>query len=155
MSEPERPGALLPVLLAWVVPGAGHLKLGRVWPGVFVAGAVLPLFVLGMALAGYENVSFDRHPWYFALHVGAALPTALAHFLTEGRQLTEVMPHYKTGELYTAVAGLLNIVAAVDCWARCRRGDPEELARAREQAARGLHPEDLVEGRESEATADV
>ncbi len=123
-NEPPRPG--LAVLLAWLVPGGGHLFIRRPWPALFVAGAVLPLFVLGMHLAGYENVSPVRHSWYFGLQSLAALPTAFATLLTEDVVITRHLPHRSVGVLYTAVAGLLNLMAIADVWARCRRGDPAD-----------------------------
>ncbi len=116
----------MPVLLAWLVPGLGHLRLGRVWPAVFIAAAIIPLYVGGMELAGWENVSIDRHPWYFIPQAFSGLPTAVAALLTADVKLDRPFPHQSVGELYTAVAGLLNLVAIADCWARCRRGDPED-----------------------------
>jgi len=155
MSPVERPAPLVPVLLAWLVPGLGHLRLGRVWPAAFVFLGVTPLFVLGMALAGFENVSWERHEFYFALHVWCGLPAIGAALATRGAAVTEVLRHYDVGTLYCAVAGLLNLVAITDVWARCRRGDPEELAR-RLEAAQEPHPlaaEKLVE--DGDAPADA
>jgi hypothetical protein len=134
MPSPERVHPAVPCLLAWLVPGAGHLRIGRHWPATFVAATVLGLFVSGMALAGFENVSHVRHEWYFALHVLAGLPTLAADLLTADVVPTERLPHRTVGELYTAMAGLLNLVAVADVWARCSQGDPEER-RARADAA--------------------
>lgn len=140
MQEPERPHPLVPVLLAWLIPGAGHLKLGRKWPALFIAAAVLPLYFFGMVLTDFENVSLERHPWYFALHAWSGLPTAFATLLTRGREVTQHMPHASVGTLYTAVASLLNLMAMADCWARCKRGDPEAMA----ERARAIGASDLV-----------
>jgi hypothetical protein len=126
MAATERPSPFLPVLLAWLVPGAGHLKIGRLWPGVFTFAAILPLYVGGMALTGFENVSWERHPVYFwAVHVFGGVLTAAAAFLTRTVQVREFMPDRSVGELFTAVACLLNVIALSDVWSRCRRGDPE------------------------------
>ena len=163
MPAGERPSPFVPVLLAWLVPGAGHFRLGRPWPAVFVAGAVIPLFALGMLLAGWENVSPDRHPWYFATQVWAGLPTAAAWLATTNVELTEPLPYGRVGVLYSAVAGLLNLVAIADCWARCKRGDPEELERTLRASAEekadeglpGLAAHDLVAGPEAREDADA
>jgi hypothetical protein len=131
-----RPDPFVPVLLAWLVPGAGHLKIGRLWPGVFVFAAILPLYAGGMALAGFENVSWVRHPIYFwAVQIFCGLPTAVAAYLTQSVANTRPMPDQSTGELFTAVACLLNVIAISDVWSRCSRGDPEARAAARAQAA--------------------
>lgn len=126
MDAAQRPNPFVPVLLAWLVPGAGHFALRRPWPGLFVAAAILPLFGAGLVLAGFENVSWERHPWYFGLQVFTGLPAGAAALLTRTTVLTEPLAHRTVGDLFTCVAGLLNIVALADVWARCSSGDPEE-----------------------------
>jgi hypothetical protein len=154
-NAPERaaepaPGVFVPMLLGWLVPGAGHLWLRRRWPAVFIAGAILPLYAVGMALTGWENVSPERHPWYFALHALVALPTAAATLLTRAVVIDRPYPLSGVGELYTAVAGLLNLVAVADCWARSRHGDPDPA----EDAPRApLAPEDLVDAPPADGSA--
>jgi len=144
MPAPERVSPAIPCLLAWLVPGAGHLRIGRRWPAVFVASTVLVLFVSGMALAGFENVSRARHPWWFALQAFAGLPTLAADLLTAEVKLTEYLPHRSVGELYTAMAGLLNLVAVADVWARCGHGDPEARRAAPPYEGKPVEARDLV-----------
>ena len=55
MDVEKRPDPFLPVILAWLVPGAGHLKIGKLWPGVFVFTAILPLYVAGMAILAFPD----------------------------------------------------------------------------------------------------
>jgi hypothetical protein len=128
MAVDQRPSPFVPVLLAWLLPGAGHLKIGRLWPGVFTFAAILPLFVGGMALAGFQNVNPTTHPIYFwATHVFAGVLTGAATLLT--RHVAAVRLTYQsTGDLFTAAAGLLNVIAIADVWSRCARGDPETRA---------------------------
>ena len=131
MASHERQSPFLPVILAWLVPGAGHLKIGKLWPGVFTFAAILPLYVGGMALAGFENVSYARHPiYFFAVHVFGGVLTGAAELLTRGVVITQPLPDKTAGELFTAVACLLNLVAISDVWSRCRRGDPEDRVRS-------------------------
>ncbi len=129
-TEDRSTSPLGPVLLAWLLPGAGHLRLGRPWPALFVALGVIPLFVLGMSLTGWENVSWERHPFYFALHAPAGLPAFVGAALTRDLLPDRLMPHAAVGALYSAVAGLLNLMAVADVWARTRRGDPETATAA-------------------------
>lgn len=153
MSSPERPSPFVPVLLAWLVPGAGHLKIGRVWPALFVFGGVLPLFLLGMGLAGFENVSHVRHKFYFILHAMTGVPALVANFTTTDVTVTEALPFRSVGVLFSAVAGLLNLIAISDVWARCVRGDPEEMSAALEQRTNPLDPAG-VESLLAETVAD-
>jgi hypothetical protein len=143
MSSPERPSPFVPVVLAWLLPGAGHWKLGRVWPGAFVFGGVVPLFVLGMMLAGYENVSHERHLFYFIIHAFAGLPAIVADLTTADVTITQVLPYREVGVLFSAVAGLLNLIALSDVWARCVRGDPEEMAARLKARTNPLAPENI------------
>ena len=132
MDPQQRQSPILPVLLAWLVPGAGHLKIGRLWPGVFTFAAIIPLFVLGMALAGFENVSWERHPfWFWGAHVWGELLSGAAAGLTMQAEIRDRVPDQSIGQLFTAVACLLNVVAMADVWSRCGRGDPETRAAAR------------------------
>jgi hypothetical protein len=134
---------VVPAIVAWLVPGAGHALIGRRWPAVFIALGTWPLLVGGLALSGFENVSWDRHPWLFALQGLTGLPAVAAALLTKGVVPPEFHEHHTVGDLFTCVAGLLNVVAIADVWARCVHGDPEErLARAE---VRPRSAEDLVE----------
>lgn len=146
MASDARRGPLGPCLAAWLVPGAGHALIGRTVPALFVAATVLGLFVGGMALAGFENVSHVRHPWYFAIQALAGVPAAVADLLTADVTLTELHRHRSVGELYTAMAGLLNLVAVADVWARSTVGDPEARADDAAGAAAAAAPSarDLV-----------
>lgn len=118
-----------PVILAWLIPGAGHFAIGRRWPGIFVAAAILPLFFGGMALAGFVNVNPGLHPWMFGAQVFAGGPSLAAAALTTDTVISRFHPYQSAGELYTAIAGLLNLVAIADVIARCAHGDPA-VARA-------------------------
>ncbi len=132
MEPVQRQSPTLPVLLAWLVPGAGHLKIGRLWPGVFTFAAIIPLYVLGMALAGFENVSWERHPiWFWGAHVWGGLLTAASAGLTMHAEVRDRLADQSVGQLFTGVACLLNVVAIADVWSRCGRGDPEQRAAAR------------------------
>src|ERR1044072_3318531 len=45
-------GAPALVVLAWLVPGAGHMALGQTRKGLVFAGCILAMFVLGVAFDG-------------------------------------------------------------------------------------------------------
>lgn len=149
-------GAFGPVLVSWLCPGAGHFVIGRPWPGIFVAVSIWTLFGAGMALSGFENVSWERHPWLFGLQVLAGIPAGAGALLTKGAiARSDLFTHHTVGDLYTCVAGLLNLVAIADVHARCTEGDPErrlarKLAEDRALAGDGddvaYRPEDLVAG---------
>ena len=57
------------VILAWLIPGAGHFYLGEKGRGLFLGGMVVLTFVVGMVIADFCNISpFDRHPIWGIAH---------------------------------------------------------------------------------------
>jgi hypothetical protein len=61
----------LAIVSAWLVPGLGHLLLGRVGRGLLFAAIVLGSFALGMAHEGRVALCDDRQPFLSALQVVA------------------------------------------------------------------------------------
>jgi hypothetical protein len=104
-------------VLAWLVPGLGHLYLGRRSKGLIFLGALGALFVLGVAMdsrlqlyLGFE----DPLALLFSLAqmaIGAPYFAARALGFDPGK-VTSVT--YEYGNTFTAVAGLLNILVILD-----------------------------------------
>jgi hypothetical protein len=112
-------------LLAWVWPGLGHLFLGRRSKGLVLMGAVLALFVLGVAMDSALQLHLgleDPLALLFSVaQMGAGAPYVMARFLGFGGQgdpaeLQRLVksPTYEYGNTFTAVAGLLNILVILD-----------------------------------------
>jgi TM2 domain-containing membrane protein YozV len=117
--------AFAAALLAWVFPGLGHLFLGRRGKALVLAGCIVALFVLGVAMdsrlavnAGLE----DPLALLFSLaQLGVGAPYVVARYLGLGAPptLTELnllvkSPSYEYGNTFTAVAGLLNVLVILD-----------------------------------------
>jgi hypothetical protein len=111
--------AVVASFLAWLVPGAGHLYLGRKGKGLLFLFSLCALFVLGVAMDSrlQLHLGFDDP---LALIVSVAqmalgAPYLLARSLgfSEG-QVTAVT--YEYGTTFTAVAGLLNILVMLDAY---------------------------------------
>ncbi len=103
-------------LLAWVVPGAGHVAQGRVARGVLAFVLVVGLFFLGCALAEGTNLDRTRHFYYWA---GQALlgPIALVTEFVHGHpRMTEQVAYGDAGVVLTSVAGMLNILLMLDVY---------------------------------------
>lgn len=56
---------LLAMLLAWLVPGAGHVYLGRVKRGVIIFVTVTVTFWAGMAIGGVSTADSRNERWWF------------------------------------------------------------------------------------------
>jgi hypothetical protein len=104
-------------ILAWVFPGLGHLYLGRRGKGLVLMGALLALFVLGVAMDSRLQLHMgleDPLALLFSLaQMGIGAPYVLARVLGYGSGLV-TSPSYEYGNTFTAVGGLLNILVILD-----------------------------------------
>ena len=108
------PGLVL--FAGWLIPGAGHL-LQRMWiRGLLLLASIFGMFVIGIALQGkvYQLGTGDPLDMLgFAGDLGSGLLYGLARMLGWG-QAPVVTAVADYGTKFIVVAGLLNIVAAVD-----------------------------------------
>lgn len=113
----------LPGLAALCLPGLGHWLLGEHRRAVMIALGVGFLFFGGLFIGGIDAVdSFENRGWFFAqLPVGPlVLLTDRAHqavFQIETHPFTGVEAIGRAGEigtLYTASAGIMNLIAVLD-----------------------------------------
>jgi uncharacterized protein DUF6677 len=114
------PAAAVPAcLLAWLVPGAGHLYLKRTGKGLLFLGAIGALFLMGVAMDARLQmyVGFDD-PLAF-LRSLAQMALGLPYFAARALgfdvgQVTSVTHEY--GNTFTEVGGLLNILVILDAF---------------------------------------
>jgi hypothetical protein len=116
-AAPVRSGVLPACLLAWVLPGAGHLYLGRRGKGLLFFGAIGALFVLGVAMKSRLQLYLGLEDPLALLFSIAQMAIGAPYFLArvlgfEAGQVTAVT--YEYGNTFTAVAGLLNILVILD-----------------------------------------
>ena len=104
-------------LFAWLLPGAGHLYLGRRGKGLVFLGGLGTLFVLGVLMESRLEIhlGFDDP---LALIVSIAqmalgVPYLLARTLGFSEGMVKAVT-YEYGTTFTAVAGLLNILVILD-----------------------------------------
>lgn len=108
---------LLAYLLAWLLPGLGHLYLGRRQKAWLFLAVIMGLYSLGLGISGFRTVGADDNPYYYAGKFGSGITMLVAWLLgpekpypAEGMSLLWFDP----GLLYVAVAGLLNLVVALN-----------------------------------------
>ena len=115
-----RPAAAVPAcLLAWLLPGAGHLYLRRTGKGLIFLGAIGALFVLGLVMDSRLQMTVgldDILASLFSLaQMAIGLPYLVARMMGyEAGRVTSVTFEY--GNTFTAVAGLLNILVVLDAY---------------------------------------
>lgn len=122
----------LAAVLAWLIPGTGHLYAGHPIKGLVSLVLVLGMFLAGLWVSRCEAVSLDGelgHPYAFLGQVGVGLPTGVALAYTHGKlpwkpdradedfqsaAYVARLPQIDTGLLLTMIAGLLNLLLIHD-----------------------------------------
>lgn len=108
---------------AWAVPGLGHVILGQRRRGAILGASIGLLWIIGLLIGGIGVIDREDHPAWFLgqMLVGPSLAVDVYH-----QQLPPPLPGNnppytpslarvnEQGVLYTALAGLLNLLAVLD-----------------------------------------
>ena len=104
------------LIAGWLIPGLGHLLLGKWIRALLIFLSIVGMFVLGLAMQGkiYQPGTGDILDILgFAGQLGMGLLCGLAHWLGWGASSTvNTLADY--GRAFLVCAGLLNYIAAVD-----------------------------------------
>ena len=106
----------LVLLLAWLIPGAGHFVLGKWIRGLLLLGSILGMFLVGLGLQGkvyLPNTGNILDILGFAGQLGLGLLYMLTRLLGWGASsVVTTLGDY--GTKFLVVGGLLNLIAAAD-----------------------------------------
>ena len=109
---------MLLCLASWVVPGAGHLWLGRRGKGFIFLVALPVMFTIGLAIQG-RLFPFQMSDLLVCLEavadVGIGLPYFIASALGFGAGDVRAVT-YEYGNAFLIVAGLLNVLVVIDAY---------------------------------------
>jgi hypothetical protein len=111
-----RPNPALTFIAAWCVPGAGHFLVGRVRKALVFFVVLTGMFVLGLRFGGGLFPFEVAEPLVFlgaAAQWAVLVPRVLALLLGAGAG-TVIAITYEYGNAFLIVAGLLNILVALD-----------------------------------------
>lgn len=103
---------------AWLVPGFGHLLLGRKWRALILFVSILAIFLLGIAMQGQffstgSGSLLQTLGYWGELCVGVAMPAA-RFFGYSGGDPFFVSSDY--GTAYLIAAGMLNVLTVLDAY---------------------------------------
>jgi hypothetical protein len=103
---------------AWLIPGAGHLYLGKFGRAAIFLGCILPMFLLGIGLQG-EIVGANWSDFFgflkFFAEVGSGLFYILSKLSGLGKgEITALTFDY--GNVFLYGAGLLNMLIVLDAF---------------------------------------
>jgi hypothetical protein len=104
------------LIAGWLIPGAGHLLLKRWVRGALILGSISCMFVLGIMMGArlYAPNTADLLDMLgFLGDLGSGLLYLVGHGLGLGQAPVQVVTA-DYGAKFVVVAGLLNLIAAVD-----------------------------------------
>ena len=105
----------LPLIAGWLVPGAGHFLLRKWYRGALLAASIIGMFALGLAMQGklYANAHDILDLLGLAGDLGNGLLYVLSRAAGLGAEAVQVTVA-DWGTRFIVVAGMLNVIAAVD-----------------------------------------
>jgi len=103
---------------AWIVPGLGHLLLGRKWRALILFSAIVTMFLMGIAMQGeFFSTNTDSYlqtlGYFGELCVGLAMPAARFFGYAGGNPL---FVSADFGTAYLVAAGMLNTLSILDTY---------------------------------------
>ncbi|NBO63793.1 MAG: hypothetical protein EBU88_02880 [Acidobacteria bacterium] len=106
---------------AFILPGLGHILLGRWVRGLLLGVAISLLFVIGLLMEGHLfKPEKEWLTWFFSLlDAGLGLPYFVCFFADWGFQVTPEQAAkvtFEYGNNFLCVAGALNMLAAMDAY---------------------------------------
>jgi hypothetical protein len=123
-STPNRPAPaapaqqgfiFLPLIAGWLIPGAGHFLLRKWGRGALLAISIVCMFAIGLAMRGklYASGSDILEMLCFLGDLGSGLLYVVGRAMGLGADSVQLTVA-DWGSRFIVVAGLLNIIAAVD-----------------------------------------
>lgn len=112
------PMALGALALGWLIPGAGHLMLRRWGRGLLLLAAICTMFFFGLQMQG-KVYAFNTGDLLDILGFFGDIGAGLLYFLARSMNWGEGAVHRAVadyGTKYIIVAGLLNIISAIDAY---------------------------------------
>jgi len=105
----------LPLIAGWLVPGAGHFLLRKWGRGALLSASIVGMFAVGLAMQGMLYSSAREVLDFLGLagDLGNGLLYVVAQLLGLGADQVRVTTA-DYGTRFIVVAGLLNVIAAVD-----------------------------------------
>ncbi len=101
-------------LASWIVPGGGYYLLNEKKRAIIIFAAISLTFLLGLYIGSLGVVDpIASKPWYVAQIMNSPLVALLGHHTAGGGYPVYARPN-EIGQLYTGIAGLLNLLCIVN-----------------------------------------
>ena len=101
-------------LIAWLIPGAGHLLLKKKKHALIIFVTITLTFCLGLYVSSIGVINWKRaKPWYVAQMMNSPIVATIGYLATEGDYPVYGRPN-EIGQIYTSITGLLNLLCIVN-----------------------------------------
>lgn len=110
--------AVLAMVLAWAIPGAGHMLLGRRRRGVAFCVLVMACAITGCLLEGRLWWVWSGSPLSVLATLGClgmGLPSLVLHYALDYQGVVTA-PWYEHGSAFILTSGLMNLLLVLDAW---------------------------------------
>ncbi len=115
MKNSKQPAALYLVgILAWLIPGGGHWMSGQKNRAIPIFFGIVITFIVGVFLGGSELIDPQNARLWFCAQIFTGLPAVVASLLQNPAIEMGNGRAVDLGQLYTSVAGLLNVLCILD-----------------------------------------
>ncbi len=101
-------------LLAWLVPGAGHLMINQKKHAIIIFATIILTFCAGLYVGSIGVINpVGAKPWYVAQIMNSPMVAVLGYVSKTGDYTVFGRPG-EIGQIYTSIAGLLNLLCIVN-----------------------------------------
>jgi hypothetical protein len=110
-------------LVGWFVPGGGHLVINEKKHAFIIFVTIAFTFAAGIYIGSIGVINpVGAKPWYVAQLMNSPAVSALGRITASGDYPVFGRPN-EIGQIYTSIAGLLNLLCIVNAvyWAHLRR----------------------------------
>jgi len=110
---------IVALIVAWLLPGAGHVLLGRRERGVAYFAIIITLFVLGLSIDGTLYTLAETHGSLLRMLASlGSMGSGALYFIARalGPFGSVTSSTYEYGTTFTLSAGLMNLLLVLDCW---------------------------------------
>ncbi|MHC4432669.1 MAG: DUF6677 family protein [Planctomycetota bacterium] len=118
MASRSREGHILFLLivglLGWAVPGGGHFMLGKKTHAAVIFVTIILTLCIGLYIGSIGVINpVGAKPWYVAQVMNTPAVAALGQITKGGDYPVYGRPN-EIGQIYTSIAGLLNLLCIVN-----------------------------------------
>ncbi|MDH7598133.1 MAG: hypothetical protein QHH07_00660 [Sedimentisphaerales bacterium] len=112
---------VIAALAGWLIPGGGYWVLGDGRRATVVCITILITFVLGLYVGSIGVIDTQQARYWYAAQVMTSPAVILIGNMTRSGQFPVYGRPYEIGQIYTSIAGLLNLLCIINAAYRAYR----------------------------------